>query len=193
MDSTIIFGFVTFLPCLIHLSLVRITITIIPIFVIVPCLSGLIYRWIAYRKVKYVPLIFKAVMARLDKKEQEAIDTIASAIEDLVSMGILSVVKQDKEDSEKAVFSVNFSGIVSNLVVDRVVSSEAPPNIITTLMYHSLLIFINENLRIPKPLVIALGNDLENHGNDMECGTLIFRYAAVLQKLFFESKKEFLR
>jgi hypothetical protein len=132
-------------------------------------------------------------MARLDKKEQEAIDTIASAIEDLVSMGILSVVKQDKEDSEKAVFSVNFSGIVSNLVVDRAVSSEAQPNIITTLMYHSLLIFMNENLRIPKPLVIALGNDLENHGNDMECGTLIFRYAAVLQKLFFESKKEFLR
>jgi hypothetical protein len=28
MDSTIIFGFVTFLPCLVHLSLVRITITI---------------------------------------------------------------------------------------------------------------------------------------------------------------------
>jgi hypothetical protein len=132
-------------------------------------------------------------MSRLDKKEQEAIDTIASAIEDLVSMGILSVVKQDKEDSEKAVFSVNFSGIVSNLVADRVVSSEADPNIITTLMYHSLLIFMNENLRIPKPLVIALGNDLEKHGNDMECGTFIFRYAAVLQKLFFESKKEFLR
>jgi hypothetical protein len=132
-------------------------------------------------------------MSRLDKKEQEAIDTIASAIEDLVSMGILSVIKQDKEDSEKAVFSVNFSGIVSNLVADRVVSSEAEPNIITTLMYHSLLIFMNENLRIPKPLVIALGNDLEKQGNDMECGTLIFRYAAVLQKLFFESKKEFLR
>ena len=132
-------------------------------------------------------------MSRLDKKEQEAIDTIASAIEDLVSMGILSVVKQDKEDSDKAVFSVNFSGIVSNLVADRVVSSEAEPNIITTLMYHSLLIFMNENLRIPKPLVIALGNDLEIQGNDMDCGTLIFRYAAVLQKLFFESKKEFLR
>jgi hypothetical protein len=132
-------------------------------------------------------------MSRLDKKEQEAIDTIASAIEDLVSMGILSVIKQDKEDSEKVVFSVNFSGIVSNLVADRVVSSEAEPNIITTLMYHSLLIFMNENLRIPKPLVIALGNDLEKQGNDMECGTLIFRYAAVLQKLFFESKKEFLR
>ena len=132
-------------------------------------------------------------MSRLDKKEQEAIDTIASAIEDLVSMGILSVVKQDKEDSEKAVFSVNFSGIVSNLVADRTVSSEAEPNIITTLMYHSLLIFMNENLRIPKPLVIALGNDLEKYGSDMECGTLTFRYAAVLQKLFFESKKEFLR
>jgi hypothetical protein len=52
---------------------------------------------------------------------------------------------------------------------------------------------MNENLRIPKPLVIALGNDLEKYGDEMECSSLIFRYAAVLQKLFFESKKEYLR
>jgi hypothetical protein len=52
-------------------------------------------------------------MSRLDKKEQEAIDTIASAIEDLVSMGILSVVKQDKEEVIR-LFSLSIFGIVSN-------------------------------------------------------------------------------
>ena len=35
MDSTIIFGFVTFLPCLVHLSLVRITITIAMLYSII--------------------------------------------------------------------------------------------------------------------------------------------------------------
>jgi hypothetical protein len=35
MDSAIIFGFVTFLPCLVHLSLVRITITIAVLYSII--------------------------------------------------------------------------------------------------------------------------------------------------------------
>ena len=40
MDSTIIFGFVTFLPCLVHLSLVRITITIaVQYSIILPILT----------------------------------------------------------------------------------------------------------------------------------------------------------
>jgi hypothetical protein len=40
MDSTIIFGFVTFLPCLVHLSLVRITSTIAVLYsIILPILT----------------------------------------------------------------------------------------------------------------------------------------------------------
>jgi hypothetical protein len=132
-------------------------------------------------------------MSGTDKDKQQAIDTIASAIEDMVYMGILTLVKNDSEHSEKTVFSVDFSGIVSTLKADRVISSDAPPKVIITLMYHSILIFMNENLKIPKPLAIAFGNDLEKHGNEMECSSLIFNYAAILQKLFYESKKEFLR
>jgi hypothetical protein len=132
-------------------------------------------------------------MSASDKNGQETIDTIASAIEDMIYMGILTLVRHKNEDIEKAVFTANFSGIVSNLVEDRAVSSDASPKVITTLMYHSLLIFMNENLRIPKPLAIALGNDLEKYGNEMKCGALIFNYAAILQKIFLESKKEFLR
>jgi hypothetical protein len=133
------------------------------------------------------------VMAGVDKREQESIESIASAIEDLVSIGILSLVENENDKSENAVFSAGFSGIVSNLIADKAISSEAQPNVITTLMYHSFLIFMNENLKVPKPLVIALGNDLEKFGDQMECSSLIFRYATVLQKLFFESKKEYLR
>jgi hypothetical protein len=133
------------------------------------------------------------VMSWVDKKEQESIESIASAIEDLVSIGILSLVKNENDKSENAVFSAGFSGIVSNLIADKAISSEAQPNVVTTLMYHSLLIFMNENLKVPKPLVIALGNDLEKYGDQMECSSLIFRYATVLQKLFFESKKEYRR
>ena len=132
-------------------------------------------------------------MSGLENKDQEAIDKIASAIEDMVQMGVLRIVESNNEDIDKAVFSASFSGIVSNLMADRVVSSQPEPKVITTLMYHSLLIFMNEKLRVPKPLAIALGNDIEKYGEELEISKLIFNYAAILQKLFFESKKEVLR
>jgi hypothetical protein len=132
-------------------------------------------------------------MSGLENKDQEAIDKIASAIEDMVQMGVLRIVESNNEDIDKAVFSASFSGIVSNLMADRVVSSEPEPKVITTLMYHSLLIFMNEKLRVPKPLAIALGNDIEKYGEELEISKLIFNYAAILQKLFIEGKKEVLR
>lgn len=132
-------------------------------------------------------------MSGLENKDQEAIDKIASAIEDMLQMGVLRLINSHNENIDKAVFSASFSGIVSNLMADRVVSPEPEPKVITTLMYHSLLIFMNENLRVPKPLAIALGNDIEKYGEDLEISKLIFNYAAILQKLFFESKKEVLR
>ena len=132
-------------------------------------------------------------MSGLENKDQEAIDKIASAIEDMVQMGVLRIVESNNEDIDKAVFSASFSGIVSNLMADRVVSSEPEPKVITTLMYHSLLIFMNENLRVPKPLAIALGNDIEKYGEELEISKLIYNYAAILQKLFIEGKKEVLR
>ena len=115
-------------------------------------------------------------MSGLENKDQEAIDKIASAIEDMVQMGVLRIVESNNEDIDKAVFSASFSGIVSNLMADRVVSSQPEPKVITTLMYHSLLIFMNEKLRVPKPLAIALGNDIEKYGEELEISKLIFNY-----------------
>jgi hypothetical protein len=132
-------------------------------------------------------------MSGLENKDQAAIDKIASAIEDMLQMGVLRLIKSNNENIDKAVFSASFSGIVSNLMADRVVSHEPEPKVIITLMYHSLLIFMNENLRVPKPLAIALGNDIEKYGEELEISKLIFNYADILQKLFFESKKEVLR
>jgi len=129
----------------------------------------------------------------LENKDQEAIDKIASAIEDMLQMGVLRLIKSNNENIDKAVFSASFSGIVSNLMADRVVSSNPQPKVITTLMYHALLIFMNENLKVPKPFAIALGNDIEKYGEELEISKLIFNYAAILQKLFIESKKEVLR
>ena len=130
-------------------------------------------------------------MSGPEKKEQEKIEAIASAIEDMLYMGILRLVS--REANEKAVFSVKFSSIVTNLIEHNDISSDAKPDAVTTLMYHSLLIFMNEVLGIPRTLVMTFGNDIEKHKDNMESAALIFEYATILQRLFFESKKESLR
>lgn len=126
-------------------------------------------------------------MSTSDRKEQEHIERIASAIEDMLNMGILKLVNM--QASEKAVFSAKFSSIVTNLIEENK-ASNAQPDAITTLMYHSFLIFINEELGIPKELVMAFGKDIEKHKDEMESAAIIFQYATILQKLFFEGKKE---
>ena len=126
-------------------------------------------------------------MSTSDRTEQGHIERIASAIEDMLNMGILKLV--DIQATEKAVFSVKFSSIVTNLIEGNK-ASNAHPDAITTLMYHSLLIFMNEELRIPKELVMAFGKDIEKHKDEMESAAIIFQYATILQKLFFEGKKE---
>jgi hypothetical protein len=122
-----------------------------------------------------------------DRTEQENIERIASAIEDMLNMGILKLV--NIQATEKAVFSVKFSSIVSNLIEENK-ASNAQPEAITTLMYHSLLIFMNEILGVPKELVMAFGKDIEKYKDEMESAAIIFQYATILQKLFFEGKKE---
>lgn len=126
-------------------------------------------------------------MSTSDRKEQENIERIASAIEDMLNMGILKLVNM--QASEKAVFSAKFSSIVTNLI-DENKASNAQPDEITTLMYHSLLIFMNEELGIPKELVMAFGKDIEKHKDEMESAAIILQYATILRKLFFEGKKE---
>ena len=126
-------------------------------------------------------------MSISDRKEHEHIERIASAIEDMLNMGILKLV--NIQATEKAVFSVKFSSIVTTLTEGNK-ASNAQPDAITTLMYHSLLIFMNEELRIPKELVMAFGRDIEKHKDEMESAAIIFQYATILQKLFFEGKKE---
>jgi hypothetical protein len=121
------------------------------------------------------------------EERKENLETIALAIEDMLNMGILKLT--NAQDNQRAVFSVKFSSIVTNLIERQGISGTQPDSI-TTLMYHSLLIFMNEVLGIPKTFVIAIGNDIEKYKEKMECANIIFQYATILQKLFSEGKKE---
>jgi hypothetical protein len=125
------------------------------------------------------------------EEQKHNVERMASAIEDLLFMKAIKFL-DEPQHSEKAILSTPFSIIVSNLIADKNFK-ENDDNEIMKFMYHSLLIYMSEYLKMPKSLTIAFGNDLEKHREEMQCGELISTYVTVLQNIFLEQRKEIKR
>jgi hypothetical protein len=124
-----------------------------------------------------------------EEEQQQNIERMASAIEDLLYMGAIKFGDAD-QDSEKAILSNQFSIIVSNVMSNMKNFKEDDDNEVMKLMYYSLLIYLNEHLKLPKSLTMALGNDLEKRREDMQSGELISNYVAVLHSIFSKQRKD---
>ena len=126
-------------------------------------------------------------------EDHQHIERTVSAIEDLLYMGAIRLV--DKED--KALLSPQFSLVVSNMISSMKIDENALNNNnnnssteIMKLMYYSLLIYIGEYLKVPKSLMMALGNDLEKNRDSMESGELITTYVAVLTEIWTQNRRQ---
>ncbi|MDP9290203.1 MAG: hypothetical protein M3P08_18695 [Thermoproteota archaeon] len=114
---------------------------------------------------------------------------MASAIEDLLYMEAIKFMDVHDRESNKAVLSSSFAIIVSNVITSMNLKEDNNDDMMK-LMYLSLLIYMNEHLKLPKSLTMAFGNDLEKHRDEMECGELISNYVTVLHNIFSSVKKE---
>lgn len=114
---------------------------------------------------------------------------MASAIEDLLYMEAIKFTDVHDRESNKAVLSSSFAIIVSNVIASMNLKEDNNDDMMK-LMYLSLLIYMNEHLKLPKSLTMAFGNDLEKHRDEMECGELISDYVTVLHNIFSSVKKE---
>lgn len=126
-------------------------------------------------------------------EDHQHIERTVSAIEDLLYMGAIRLV--DKED--KALLSPQFSLVVSNMISSMKIDENALNNNnnnssteIMKLMYYSLLIYMGEYLKVPKSLMMALGNDLEKNRDNMESGELITTYVAVLTEIWTQNRRQ---
>lgn len=117
-------------------------------------------------------------------EDHQRLEQTASAIEDLLYMGVIRLV--DKED--RALLSPQFSLVVSNMMSSMKIDEGADSSEIMKLMYYSLLIYIGEYLKVPKSLMMALGNDLEKNRNSMESGELITNYVSVLTEIWVHNR-----
>ena len=117
------------------------------------------------------------------------IQKMASAIEDLLYMEAIKLKDVQDEQINKAILSSHFAVIVSNVISSMNLNEDNGDDVMR-LMYLSLLIYMNEYLKLPKSLTMSFGNDLEKHRDQMECGELISNYVTVLHNIFSSIKKE---
>jgi hypothetical protein len=123
-------------------------------------------------------------------EDHQHMEQTVSAVEDLLYMGAIRLV--DKED--KALLSPQFSLVVSNMISSMKTDENAVSSSTTTeimkLMYYSLLIYMGEYLKVPKSLMMALGNDLEKNRDSMESGALVTTYVAVLTEIWTQNRRQ---
>ena len=124
-----------------------------------------------------------------EEEQMSDIEKMASAIEDLLYMKAIKF-EDVPQSGERAILSTQFSIIVSKIMTDNNQPKENDNKEIMTIMYYSLLIYMNEYLKLPKSLTMAFGNDLEKYQEGMQCNELISNYVTVLQKIFLEQRNE---
>ena len=118
-------------------------------------------------------------------EDHQRLEQTASAIEDLLYMGAIRL--GDRQD--KALLSPQFSLVASNVMSSMKIEDGGSEEVMK-LMYYSLLIYMNEYLKVPKPLMVALGNDLEKNRDNMEAGGLVTTYVAVLAEVWSQNRKQ---
>lgn len=113
--------------------------------------------------------------------DEQRIEETASAIEDLLYMGAIRL------EREKALLSPQFSLVATNVMDSMKLKADEKGDVMK-LMYYSLLIYMNEYLKVPKALTMTFGNDMESHRESMESGTLVTTYVAVLSEVWSQNK-----
>jgi hypothetical protein len=117
-------------------------------------------------------------------EDRQRLEQTASAIEDLLYMGAIRI--GDKQD--RALLSPQFSLVVSNVMSNMKIADTGDD--VMKLMYFSLLIYMNEHLKVPKSLMMSLGNDLEKNRESMETGGIVATYIAVLTEIWGQNKSQ---
>lgn len=122
----------------------------------------------------------------MGEDRHQSLEQMASAIEDLHSMGIL-MLEGKKEGG--ALLTPQFSNVVANLMSEMKIGSSPSNDQVMKMMYYSLFIFMSEQLKVPRSLMMALGNDMEKHRENMESGELVTTYVSVLAELWTRGVK----
>src|SRR5262245_7976597 len=117
---------------------------------------------------------------------EETVENVAESIEDLLRMEIIKFDDSNFTGHEKVILTVKFSFILSKMIADPNFVKDDQQSLLKAL-YYSLLIYLDDELKLPRRLTMALANDIEKFQDDSQLSRIVKRYVMVLYNIVREA------
>jgi hypothetical protein len=117
---------------------------------------------------------------------EETVESVAERIEDLLRMGIIKFDDSSVVGHEKVILSAKFSFILSKMMADPKVIKDDQQTLLKA-VYYSFLIYLDDELKLPRSLTMALANDIEKFQDESQLSKFVRRYVMVLYDILRDS------
>lgn len=121
-----------------------------------------------------------------ESDHEETVESVAESIEDLLRMEIIKFDDSNFMGHEKVILTVKFSFILSKMIADPNFVKDDQQSLLKAL-YYSLLIHLDDELKLPRRLTMALANDIEKFQDASQLSKIVKRYVMVLYNIVREA------
>ncbi|MGA7369465.1 MAG: hypothetical protein WBX01_10070 [Nitrososphaeraceae archaeon] len=121
-----------------------------------------------------------------ESNHEQTVENVAESIEDLLRMGIIKFDDSSVVRHEKAIIAAKFSFIISKLMADPNVIKDDQQALLKA-VYYAFLIYLDDELKLPRRLTMALANDIEKFQDASQLSKFVRRYVMVLYNIMRES------
>lgn len=122
----------------------------------------------------------------MSSDHEETVENVAESIEDLLRMEIIKFDDSNFTEHEKVILTVKFSFILSKMIADPNFVKDDQQSLLKAL-YYSLLIYLDDELKLPRRLTMALANDVEKFQDASQLSKIVKRYVMVLYNIVREA------
>jgi hypothetical protein len=120
-----------------------------------------------------------------ESNHEQTVENVAESIEDLLRMGIIKFDDSSVVRHEKAIIAAKFSFIISKLMADPNVIKDDQQALLKA-VYYAFLIYLDDELKLPRRLTMALANDIEKFQDASQLSKFVRRYVMVLYNIMRE-------
>lgn len=121
-----------------------------------------------------------------ESDHEETVENVAASIEDLLRMGIIKFDDSGVVGHEKVILTTKFSFILSKMMADPNVLKDDQQALLKAL-YYAFLIYLDDELKLPQRLTMALANDIEKFQDALQLSKFVRRYVMVLHNILREA------
>jgi len=121
-----------------------------------------------------------------ESDHEETVESVAQSIEDLLRMEIIKFDDSNFIGHEKVILTVKFSFILSKMIADPNFVKDDQQSLLKAL-YYSLLIYLDDELKLPRRVTMALANDIEKFQDASQLSKIVKRYVMVLYNIVREA------